>query len=159
MEALGKYILSVTSAALLLSIFRSILGEKSSATMLLQLIGGLFLAFTIISPVADLDFRSLVESSMDIQLDGNAIAAHGQAISQNELATIIKERCETYILDKAKSLGVSLEAVISLSDDEMPIPVSVRMQGVVSPYAKGMLEEWLQIEMGIPREDQLWIAP
>ena len=51
MEKLGTYILSVTAAALLLSILQSIAGKNGTHAALLKLIGGLFLTFTTIAVV------------------------------------------------------------------------------------------------------------
>ncbi len=159
MEALGKYILSVTSAAIVLSILRSLLSKKGSAAALLQLIGGLFLAFTVISPVSDVDLDLVFEMPWDLRSNASDIAAQAQALSRDELVSIIKAQCETYILDKARSFQSDLEVEVTLNDDEMPVPVAVRIQGNVSPYAKVAMQQWLQDEMGIPKEDQLWIGP
>lgn len=158
MDALGKYILSVAAAAILLGILQSLLGKKSGTAVLLQLIGGLFLAFTVISPVARVDLDLLFEMPFAVTADGNAIAAQGQALSRDQLESIIKEQCESYILDKALCFQADLEVEVTLSRDEMPVPSAVRLLGSVSPYAKQALQQWLQDEMGIPKENQLWIG-
>lgn len=158
MEALGRYILSVTTAAVLLGILRPLLDKKSGSGVLLQLIGGLFLTFTVISPITTIDPDALLDSPWELSEQGSAIAAQGQAMAQEELQAIIKSQCEAYILDKAQTYQAALEVEVTLNQQEIPAPSAVRLQGRVSPYAKQVLQQWLYDEMGIPREDQLWVG-
>ena len=156
MEALGKYILSVTAAAILLGILRSLHGKKGSSTALIQLLGGLFLTFTMIAPMADVDLDAIFDSPWMFSADASVFAAEGQKISQEQLRSIIKERSEAYILDKASSYHAQLEVDVIVSQDAMPIPTAVYLRGSVSPYVKSEMEQWLQDDMGILKENQLW---
>ena len=158
MEALGKYILSITAAAIFLSILRAIHGKKGLNSALVKLIGGLFLTFTVIAPVADVDTGALFSISMDLTEQGSTIAAIGATESNEQLRGIIKQRCETYILDKALTYGADLDVDVTLTDDEMPVPDAIRLQGSISPYTKAAFTQWLEDEMGIPKEQQLWIG-
>ena len=69
---------------------------------------------------------------------------------------IIKSRVQAYILDKADSFGTSLEVEVILDQDH--IPVSVELQGNISPYARAQLTEIIEEDLGIPKEHQLWIG-
>ena len=124
----------------------------------MKLIGGLFLTFTIIAPIADIDIDALFDSSWDFTEQGEAAAAMGQESAREELTSIIKQECEAYILDKAEAYHAQLEVEVTLSQDEIPVPAAVRLQGSVSPYAKSNLQQWLQDDMGIPKENQVWIG-
>ena len=156
MEALGRYILSVTAAAILLGILRSLHGKKRSSTALIQLLGGLFLTFTMIAPMADVDLDAIFDSPWMFTADASVFAAEGHAISQEQLRSIIKERSEAYILGKASSYHAQLDVDVIISQDAMPIPTAVSLWGSVSPYVKGEMEQWLQDNMGIQKENQLW---
>lgn len=158
MEALGRYILSVTAAAIAFAVLQTLVGKKGTASALVRLIGGLFLTFTVIAPIAALDLDAIFASNLDFMEQGSAIAAQGQEIAQSELRTIIKQRCEAYILDKAETYRAQLEVEVTLSQDDIPTPTAVRLRGSASPYAKFNLQQWLQDEMGIPREHQVWIG-
>lgn len=158
MEALGRYILSVTAAAVLLGILRTLLDKKSGSGVLLQLIGGLFLTFTVISPITTINPDALLDGPWELTGQGSAIAAQGQAMAQKELESIIKAQCEAYILDKAQTYQAALEVEVTLNQDEIPAPAAVRLRGSVSPYAKQALQQWLYDEMGISREDQQWVG-
>ena len=124
--------------------------------MLLQLIGGLFLIFTVITPLADLDFSHFFNSQWNYTAQGNRIVTEGELIAQEQLNDIIKQRCEAYILDKAASLGADIRVELALSQDELPVPVSVTIYGAVSPVGKRRLQEVIRDELGIPLEAQKW---
>ena len=158
MEKLGCYILSVTAAAILLGILQSIAGKKDTNGALLRLIGGLFLSFTIISPVADIELNQILEFPWDFAVQGSDIAQQGQEYAQDQLHGIIKDRCEAYILDKALALQAELTVEVMLSLDKVPVASSVQLQGNISPYARQVLQQWLQDDMGIPKEHQQWIG-
>lgn len=158
MEALGRYILSVTAAAIIFGILQSLFDKKGSPGALMRLIGGLFLAFTVISPVAELNLNTAFEMPWDYAQQGSAAAFQGEEIAQEQLEGIIKERCRTYILDKARDYQAQLEVEVTLTQDEIPVPAAVRLQGSISPYAKSALQQWLEEDMGIRRENQIWIG-
>lgn len=157
MEALGKYILTVTIASIIYAVLQSLVDKKSSSAALLKLIGGLFLTFTVISPVTDISLDAIFDLPMDLSVQGTAIATQSQQVSQDQLTCIIKEECEAYILDKALSYQAELTVEVTLTEDDLPIPSAVRLQGAVSPYAKKVLQKWLCDDMGITEENQLWI--
>lgn len=156
MESVGKYILSITSAALLYSILHSLTDKKSSTAALLQLIGGLFLTFTVITPLADIDFAHLFDSEWNFSDQGNIVVIEGEQLAQEQRNNIIKQRCEAYILDKAMSYQTPLHVKVSLSQGDIVIPSMVTLEGNVSPYIKSTMQQWLQEEMGIPKENQIW---
>jgi len=156
MDALGTYILSVTSASILYSVLHSLVDKKSSASMLLQLIGGLFLTFTVIAPVSDLDFGPLFDSQWKYISQGNSIVDEGKQFAQEQIREIIKQRCEAYILDKAMTFQTPIRVEVSLDRGETSAPTSVKLEGSIPPYIKRTMQQWLQDEMGIPRENQIW---
>ena len=156
METLGKYILSVTSAAILYSILQSLLDKKRSAFILLRLLGGLFLAVTVLAPIAEFDFDMIFDIPWDYTVIGSSFAEQGRQITEDRFSELIKTRCEAYILDKAMSYQTPMQVEITLSQDENPVPVAVYLQGNISPYAKKEMQDWLQRDMGIPKENQVW---
>ena len=156
MVMLGRYIFSVTTAAIIFSILQSLLHKNSAAAILVRLIGGLFLTFTVIAPVIDFDLDSIFEQSWAYTSHAEDIAAAGQIIAAEQLSQRIKEQCETYIIDKAMSYQTQLDADITLTNDEMPLPSAVLLKGNISPYVKSIIATWIQDEMGIPEDHQIW---
>ena len=156
MATLGRYIFSVTTAAIIFSILQSLLHKNSAAAMLVRLIGGLFLTFTVIAPVIDFDLDSILEQSWAYTSHAEDIAAAGQTIAAEQRSQRIKEQCETYIIDKAMSYQTQLDVDITLTNDEMPLPSAVLLKGNISPYVKSIIATWIQDEMGIPEDHQIW---
>ena len=121
-----------------------------------KMLTGLFLALTILRPLGDLRMNDLWQILPDVSADAEQVVAEGQANYRKELSRCIKERVQTYILDKGAQLGLSLSVEVELSDDPIPKPLRVRLRGDVSPYAKGRLQQILQEDLGIRKENQIW---
>ena len=158
MGILGEYILSVTCAAILCGVMQSLLTKNSVAVTLLRLIGGLFLAFTVVSPVMDINLDYVFEIPSQYAEEGKSIVTQENMHTQNELRQLIKSQCETYIEDKALSYQAPLDVEITLNNESIPAPESARLRGDISPYVKGVMQTWLAEDMGIPREHQIWIS-
>lgn len=158
MEGIRQYIVSVTAAAILCAVLRQLLPEKGLTSSLLKLVSGIFLAFVVISPVKNVDIDSFTVYVDAISLEGESLSAEGEDMAADAMACIIKDRTEAYILDKAKSLNASLAVEVELSADSLPVPETVRLNGTVSPYARSVLETMLAEELGIAKENQIWIS-
>lgn len=156
MENIRSYILSVITAAIIVSAVKSILGDKGSMGALVRLIGGLFLTFTLLSPVVRLDFSGIADSLEEYLIQGQALAVSGEVMGQAEYRKLVKQQTEAYIQDKANKLGLSLQVEVTLGEDD-PVPEEVTLRGAVSPGMKGKLQQVLLEELGIPKERQLWI--
>lgn len=154
MAALCQYVFSVTAAAIICGIVMSIT-QKSSIQPILKLVCGMFLAFTVVKPVTQIDLAELMEVSLPYSQDAVQAADLGENSSQEAMAAIIKDETEAYILDKAAALNVSLEVEVTL-DGDPPVPTAVRLSGEVSPYAKQQLEQILYEDLGISKENQQW---
>lgn len=155
MEDLRQYVISVVCAAIFCGILLSLL-QKSSARDILKLLCGLFLAFTVIRPISQIGELDLSDFGLSYSEDAAQAAALGEKYTREAMAEIIIEETEAYILDKAEALNVSLEADVTVSLDDIPVPAAVRLTGEVSPYAKGELQRIIENELGIAKEDQLW---
>ncbi len=155
MDALGQYVISVTAAALICGIV-SCLVQSGTAKELIRLLCGLFLAFTVIRPLAGLDFSALTSISFPYTQEADSIATQGENIAREAMADIIKADAEAYILDKAAALNADLTVDITLSREDTPVPVRAELSGSVSPYARQQLTYLLQTDLGIAKENQLW---
>lgn len=156
MEGIREYLVSVTAAALLCGIIRSLAGEKGGSGGLLRLICGIFLALTVIRPLKELDLSNIPILPADLMAEAQSVSAQGAEYTREASELIIKQRCEAYVLDKARELEAQIRVEIELSREGDPIPVSSRVTGELSPYAKGKLSSILKTDLGIPEEDQQW---
>lgn len=158
METIGRYIVSVSTAAILCGILKSILPSKGISAAVLRLIAGIFLTFVAIRPLTRVELDALPAISGWYVSEGKTASALGEDLAKESMADIIKSQTEAYILDKAQGLQLKIKVEIILSSDDPPIPVAVTISGTISPYAKRQLETILEQDLGIPKENQLWIG-
>lgn len=156
MESLRSYILSVVTAAIFCALVLDIAGKKSSAAPILKLLSGLFLALTVIRPIAQVHVEEFLHFTEDLDLEAAAAAEVGSIYYQVSLAQVIQEQTRTYIMDKAQTLNASVTAEVVL--DEQAIPKEVTIHGQISPYAKAQLTDYIASDLGIPKERQTWIV-
>lgn len=150
------YLLGILAAAAILGIITAMTGPKSTAGGLVKLIGGLYLMFVVIQPLARFDFDALSDYARQELIDGTQEAAIGQKRAQEAMARIIKQECESYIMDKASEFSVKVRADVSVSGDDIPVPVSVTLSGMVTSYEKAQMERIIEKELNIPKEKQIW---
>jgi len=149
------YLFSITTAAMICGIPVVILGKKGGSVAVINLICGLFLTFTVIRPIVNIRINDLSIFAEDISSSAENAVADGERMAEKTMTEIIKARTQTYILDKAAALGLTMEVEVNL--DGM-IPTSVILKGSVSPYNKAQLTTQIAHELGISPEDQQWIS-
>ena len=157
MDTVRSYLLQITAAAIISGIVTGILGKKGMLGTTLKLLAGVFMALSVVSPWVDLRLDSFEPFMDGISFDASGAVADGENSAMNAMKSIIKERAEAYILDKASTLGVHVMAQVTLSSDEMPVPDGVTISGQISPYAKSVLSTCIADDLGIKLEDQQWI--
>ena len=157
MENLREYIIAVISAAAVCGLINGIGGKNGIGSGLLPLLCGVFMAITALSPLIQIrleDFELYLEG---IQNEGEFTAEAGNLTAKEELSLRIKENTEAYILDKASSMGLTVEVEVTLSQEDIPKPQSICIRGNVPPYAKSQFKVWLKENLGIGEENQRWL--
>ena len=157
-HSVGEYVLSVVAAGILVSICGSFFDEKSTTGTLIRVMGGLFLSFVILSPVAKWDLDAVAAFTESFDRAGEYAAEAGNVMASKEVQAIIKEELSEYILDKAAELHATVSVEITLNNDSIPIPESVKITGTIPAYAKRKLQQEIEDELGIPKERQIWIG-
>lgn len=156
MRSLAEYIISVSAAALLCGILNSMM-LKGSAKEVLKLVSGLFLAFCVIRPVSDLRLPEITEIGESIREEASAAVTAGEKLAVNSARDSISEQLEAYILDKADSMGLSLDVEVILKQDGSFLPETMTIEGrATKQQAEELLEE-ITDALGITREDIVWI--
>ena len=156
MSQLGDYVLTVISASVIVAILCTFFGDKGGVSEILKVICGIFLTFVVINPLVKLDFSAVLNYLEHVNIEGMEAASAGENMAREAEGDIIKSRVQAYILDKADSFGIRLNVEVVL--DQENIPVSVELQGNISPYAKTRMIEIITEELGIAKENQLWIG-
>ncbi len=156
MEALRQYVISVTAAAIVVAIFTALFDKNSGTGKMVRLIGNLMLTLVVVGPLVHMNFDN---SSMLSAFSSQEIAAavgQGEKLAKDETASIIKSRTEAYILDKATSLAAVISAEVTIGENGYPS--SVVIKGNLSPAAKMRLQNMLETDLGISKENQVWIG-
>ena len=154
MNGLASYILSVTAASILASIVKELAGQGTMGT-LVKYLAGIFVAVSLLSPVAKLKLPDMGAWMADFSEAGNAAAAAGEEMAEEASREFIKAGVESYILDKAADYGAAISVDVAL--DETGVPESVTLRGRISPAVKGKLKLVISQELGIGKEHQYWI--
>ena len=156
MEWFKDYLLSVIAAATVCGCLRYIIGKKAIARRWIRMLCGIFLTCTIIKPILSLDLGKISHNFQSYQIDAEAAVQLGRDTTYEKIAASIKEKTQTYILDKAAAWEVVLDVDVTVAD---LVPTEVIIRGAVSPYVKTALSDWISVQLGIPKEAQQWINP
>ena len=154
MQGLAEYVISITAAAFVCGIVRNLM-PKGTAKEILRLVGGLFLAFTVIRPVANIQIPDLTIVEDLHRQEAAAAVSQGENMVLESLAGSIKQELEAYILDKARELRLEVKVQVLLSDSGY-LPESVRLEGEASPHARKELLHILTEELGLQEENIQW---
>lgn len=155
MNGLIQYILSVTAAAILTAIVRDLAGQ-GNMRKLVEFIGGIFMALTLISPLMKLELPDVENWLGTYAADGEAAAAVGEEMAGDAARAVIKARVEAYILDKAAVYSAAPTVEVEL--DAEGLPAAVTVAGDISPYAKARLAQMMEADLGLGEEAQTWIS-
>ena len=157
MGAISKYLLSVIATAIICSVIISFADKKSGSGTMIRMLCGLFLSITMIYPLVDLKAKDIASYFNTIEIASDDVVTDGKIAANEAVSALIKEQTESYILDKASSLGLSLTVSVCVEGDDIPSPVSVTLQGNASAYLKQKLSNLIQEDLAIPKERQKWI--
>ncbi len=158
MSQLGEYLLHLISACMIAAVARRILACSKEFSAIGNVIIGIFLIFSILSPVRNIDWNINAWQSFSAIDDFSNIAQDASVYQQEALQAYIKQETEAYIWSKAQSLSMDIQLDVSLGSQPPYAPVAITITGPASPYAKGQLTQFLSAELGIPKEAQIWIA-
>lgn len=147
------YLMTMVATAMLVAGVQSLLGSprmKRIAT----LAGGSLLLLTVLTPLVtiapeQLSLPNLVPESVSVE--------EMKTEAENQLHSIIKQRTEAYILDKAGQMGVMISADVEVADSEMGgVPYAVTVTGLISNAQRDELSTCICSDLNIPPERQRW---
>ena len=153
MAAARAWLTAVVSVTLLLSVIQ-MLTPKGSLREITSFVGGLLLLAVLLRPLGSVDL-----SAVSLNLDAyrqtvEQRQAELEQEGQKELVGLIEAELESYISDKAADMGLTLRVQVTVEPDGsgVPVPVSVELTG---PRSEA-LSRWLETELGVPAERQVW---
>ena len=156
MDAVRRYLFSLCAAALLCSLVRALV-PKGRMKSICSLLCGVFLAMTALSGLAGWQLTDVAEELTKMRIAA-AEARTGVEIRNREaLSAIIKSKTEAYIWDKAQELdlSVSIEVMVE-ADGSYPYPSGVQITGAFTPQQRKALEAYIEENLAIGKERQIW---
>ena len=157
MEGFRQYLLGVTAAGIVCSMAKSIGKEKTVSGSMINLIAGIVMTVTVLSPIMTLNLEILPDLSADWNIDASAAVTEGKEMAETQVNAVITEQVSAYILDKAAVFGAELDVEVLMPTDGSYQPQGVVLRGNASPYAKSRLQRIIAEEILIPKENQQWI--
>ena len=157
MQAIGQYLLTITSAAIICAILRRLLDKKNAPDVMGKLLIGLFMTYTVLSPLMGLSFGSMDGMIDSYQKEAQEAVNVGEKEMAQALHQSIKTEVEAYVLEKAQDLGAQVRVTATLTDELYPVPKSITIRGAIDPLAKNRLKQIIADDLGVGEENQIWI--
>ena len=155
MASVKEYIMSVAAMALICGIACGLL-KNCCIYAPVKLVCGIMMTVVIVEPFSGIQKFELPEIIYPEAQLGESAAQDGVDITTDALTEVIKENTCTYILSKAKELGLDIQVTVGLNDNMPPMPSNVTITGKISPYERLRLEAWIEENLNISKEDQRW---
>lgn len=150
-----EYLISVVAVCMIGVIARQMV-QKESVKKVLHFVSGLLILLVLITPLLSLRGKELMtileEAGEELQVDTENI----EESAQQALEEHIKNTAEEYIEKKARELGATVQARVTLTREEYPVPETVKVIGSVTPEQQKALSNYMCLEMGIALEEQEW---
>lgn len=153
MEGIKGYLVAIV-AACMLTVVASVLVQKSPLRKIVRLIGGILILLVAVTPLLRLDMSQIVD-----YLQGSEYSFDTSAVKQtwqSQLSEHIKQTTETYIENEAGRLGATVQATVTLTEEEYPVPCHAVLIGTVDADQMEALSEYMETSLGIPRTEQEW---
>ena len=98
MGTIGKYLLSVVSVALLVSISNTLVKKGSAVATVAKLLSGLVLTIAIVSPWTDLRITDFTSLNAGAEIEAASLALKGKEAAHKELTASIKTQLCSYTI-------------------------------------------------------------
>jgi len=156
MDVWKEYVLSIIICTLYCGILTGMV-SGTARKKLMQLICGASLVVAVLYPVSGLDLYKydFDEFLGDYRNAAQDYVSLGMDMAMEEKGRYIKNACAAYICNKAASQGAKVTAEVYL-DDEL-LPVGAEISGHSGQQAEEKLICMLESDLGITRENQVWI--
>jgi len=148
MESMGRYLTSVAAAAIICGVIEKLHPKSGTASAILKMMCGIFMAVTIVSPWLKLKIYDFADYAQSFSQQADEAREWGYEVAGEYRRAIITEKVSTYILDKAAQLDLAIDVEVILTTDEQSIPCSVKIIGEVPEKKRIQLEHILETELG-----------
>lgn len=156
MVHIRQYLFSIITAAVICAIIRGLTNKKNAPATVVHFVSSVFLVIIVLLPWSRWSFSDISAHIKDYSDNAQAIANNGVSAAKEEMTAIIITKTETYIVNKAESLGVALCADVIACDESTGQPTSVMITANTSPYLRQVVSQYISADLGIPEANQVW---
>ena len=157
MEILRQYMLSVITISIVCGLV-VLFFEGSPYKDVIKLITGLMVTISVLKPVMNKDAITLDKFWNRISADSSYAVSQGQEAAAHAHGAYIIETMESYISSRAEEMGAEVTAQVTLQEGTIGQPKEVTLSGRVSPYLKNRICQMIETELGIEKDQQIWIS-
>lgn len=157
MVSIRQYLITLISASMLCSIAITFVGNKGAHSTIIKLICGLFVTVCVLSPVIKIEIEDVSSYFATLNADAASISSQGQEHYLDSTAAVIKSQLESYVLEKAAAMNANISVEFVMSSENCLLPESVKLSGSIAPFTKQRIEQFITSDLGIPKENQMWI--
>ncbi len=156
-SAIFQYLVCVIASALLGSLVQQI-APPGTAGRVAKLACGLLVMLCMISPVLRLDSGKIAAWISELELQKDAAFTGIEVQTKDLQADIISDKVEAYVLDKAESLGLQIEAEVSMNTEgTYPYPDGITIRGAFTQGQKALLQSYIEENFAIPEDRQVYL--
>lgn len=155
---LHSWVMGIAGAAMVTAAALTITPE-GRVKKVVSLVCGLLTVIALIKPVTSFDSAALMTSLEAYRQEAAWFSSDIQSANENLTRRIIAEKCQAYILDKGKSLGIAdLEASVTTawSEEGYWYPDGAVLKTSADNAAREELGRIIRAELGIPPEELIW---
>ena len=155
MSKVGEYVVSIITVSLINSIVSGML-QNSALKGIVKTLCGMVLTVCIIAPVLNFEITEWDDLGKGIGDAVSSLVDEGESLAYDALYDRIKQETEAYIQNKATQLNAEIDVEVILNRGDPPIPIGAVISGSVIPYIRQRLENILETQLGIAKENIEW---
>lgn len=157
-ELLGQWVRGIAAVAVICGAALAVT-PKSKVKNVLKVLCGVVLIIALIRPFIDSDSAELSMDMARYRAQADAVAKNAEEQKTNLSRSIIEQKLESYILDKAQSMEITdLEAnvILKWGDEGFWYPYEIELKTNSAAGDRNKLSSFVQGELGIPESRQHW---
>lgn len=154
MDAGRDYIISVIVCTLCCGLISS-MTSGSGQEKLIHFICGVIVVVTVLRPISAIELPSLSACLDDYRYSAQEYVHIGENLTKAEQERYIKEACEAYICSVAEDLVADISVHVQVDTNLMP--AAAEITGRFNGEVRNEMEHILETDLGITKENQLWI--
>lgn len=155
MSGVRGYLISIISACMICVIAQQMV-QKESMKKIVRFISGILVLLVVTTPLLSLNGKELmtllVEAGSQLEADTGMI----EESAQTALEEHVRSTTENYIEKKAREVGATVQAKVTVTQEEYPVPYSARITGSLSSTQQILLSTYMSRDLGIDTSRQEW---